>query len=333
MKLMPFMKAMNGVHVAGMDLNLLLVLEDLLRTCSVTRTAKRLGRTQSAVSHALRRLRSTFGDPLFVRVGAVLQPTARARELAEPLHEWVYGAHRLMGTRGAFEPARLRRRFTLAASDFAQVVLFPRLLARLAEEAPGVDLRVVFVGDGVDRAVQSGEVDLALGAGFQPLAGLLRQTLFEERNVCLARKDHPRVKGRLTLEDFVREPHADISPRGRPSTFVDEALAKLGRERRVVLSVPHFVTAPLLVARSDLLLVAPARVAAALAGVADLQVLEPPLPLPGFLFLQVYAEAHRADPAHAWLRALIAEVCAAEAAPALSSAGPRRGPARRGRSA
>lgn len=287
------------------------------------------------MSHALRRLRALFADPLFVRVGAVLRPTSRARELAEPLHEWVYGAQRLVGTRGAFEPARLRRRFTVAASDFAQVVILPRLLARLAREAPGVELHVVFVGAGVDLAVQSGEVDLALGAGFQPLSGLLRQTLFEERNVCLVRKGHPRVKGRLTLEDFVREPHADISPRGRPSTFVDDALAKLGQSRRVVLRLPHFVTAPLLVASSDLLLVAPARVAGALAPCVDLQVLEPPLPLPGFLVLQVYAEAHRADPAHAWLRACIAQECAPGGAlappPRPASRPSRRGPPSRGR--
>jgi DNA-binding transcriptional LysR family regulator len=311
MKLMAFMETMKELHISQVDLNLLVILEDLLRTSSVTQTAKRLGRTQSAVSHALRRLRGVFGDPLFVRVGAVLTPTARARELAEPLHELMHGAQRLLGSRGAFEPARLRRRFTVAASDFAEIVVLPGLLPRLAREAPGVELHVVFVGAQVDRLVQEGEVDLALGAGFQPLSGLLRQSLFEERNVCLVRQGHPRVKGKLTLEAFVREEHAVIAPRGLASHFVDEALAKQGLERRVVLRVPHFVTAPLLVASSDLLLVAPARVAEALAKLAPLRVLEPPLPLPGFTFIQVYAEANRGDPAHTWLRGLIAEVCAA----------------------
>jgi DNA-binding transcriptional LysR family regulator len=310
MKLMCFIAGMNETHLSQLDLNLLLVLEDLLRTASVTQTAKRLGRTQSAVSHALRRLRSVFGDPLFVRVGAVLTPTSRARELAEPLHELVNGAQRILGARGPFEPARLRRRFTVAASDFAEIVVLPKLLARLEREAPGVELNVVFVGSQVDRLVQSGEVDLALGAGFQPLAGLLQQTLFAERNVCLVRQGHPRVRGRLGLEAFTREAHAVIAPRGPTTDFVDEALARLGRQRRVVLRVPHFVTAPLLVASSELLLVAPERVARALAAIAPLRVLEPPLELPSFLFLQVYAEANRTDPAHVWLRGLIAEECA-----------------------
>ncbi len=312
MKLMVFMKLMNGVHLADLDLNLLLVLEDLLRTSSVTQTAKRLGRTQSAVSHALRRLRSVFADPLFVRVGAVLTPTARARELAEPLHALMHSAQRILGSRGPFEPARLQRRFTLAASDFAEIVVLPRLLPRLAREAPGVELNVVFVGGQVDRLVQSGEVDLALGGGFQPLSGLLQQPLYEEHNVCLVRRNHPRVRGRLTLEAFTREDHLVIAPRGAATNFVDEALTRLGRQRRVVARVPHFVTAPLLVASSDLLLVAPARVAETLARIAPLQVLKPPLELPSFFFLQVYAEANRADPAHAWLRGCIAQACARE---------------------
>jgi DNA-binding transcriptional LysR family regulator len=311
MKLMAFMNAMNEIHLAGLDLNLLLVLDDLLRTSSVTQTAKRLGRTQSAVSHALRRLRSLFGDPLFVRVGAVLTPTARARELAAPLHAMMHDAQRILGARGPFEPARLQRRFTIAASDFAELVILPGLLARLRREAPGVELNVVFVGGQVDRLVQSGELDLALGAGFQSLSGLLRQTLYEERNVCVVRQDHPRIRSRLTLESFAREEHLAIAPRGAGRSFVDEALARMGLQRRVVLSVPHFVTAPLLVASSDLLLVVPARVAEILAAAVPLRILEPPLELPTFFFLQVYAEAHRSDPAHAWLRGCITEACAA----------------------
>lgn len=128
--------------------------------------------------------------------------------------------------------------------------------------------------------------------------------------MCLVRSDHPRVRGRLSLESFTSEDHLVIAPRGAAPNFVDEALARLGRQRRVVLRVPHFVTAPLLVASSDLLLVAPARVAEALSTIVPLRVLKPPLELPSFFFLQVYAEANRVDPAHAWLRGCIAQACA-----------------------
>ena len=296
---------MTTTQLSEVDLNLLVVLESLLQTCSVTVTARQLGRTQSGVSHALRRLRELFGDELFVRVGANLVPTARAQELAAPLKELVRDTQRLLGSRGTFEPQRLQRTFTIATSDLGEIVVLPRLLTLLAQQAPGVTLNVLFVGGQVDGMVQSGQVDLAWGASFQPLAGLMAQTLFEERNVCVVRKGHPRLDRKLTLEDFVREPQVAVSPRGLVRDIVDEALERQGHQRRVVLRLPHFVTAPLVVAASDLLLVAPSRVAVALAAVAPLQILEPPLPLPNFSFTQAYGEMHRKDPAHQWLRAQV----------------------------
>ncbi len=130
---------------------------------------------------------------------------------------------------------------------------------------------------------------------------------------------------KLTLEDFVREPHVTVSPRGLVRDVVDEALERLGHQRRVVLRLPHFVTAPLVVASSDLLLVAPSRVAVALAAVAPLHILEPPLPLPEFSFIQAYGEMHRKDPAHQWLRAQVVASCAVEPHRESRSLGAERG--------
>jgi len=306
---------MTTTQLSEVDLNLLVALESLLQTCSVTETARQLGRTQSGVSHALRRLRELFGDELLVRVGGALVPTARAQELAGPLRDLMRDTQRLLGSRGPFEPQRLQRTFTIAASDLGEIVVLPRLLPLLAQQAPGVVINVVFVGSQIDGLVQSGQVDLAWGANFQALSGIMAQPLFEERNVCVVRKGHPRLAKKLTLEDFVREPHVAVSPRGMVRDIVDEALERLGHQRRVVLRLPHFVTAPLVVASSDLLLVAPSRVALALAAVAPLQILEPPLPLPHFSFTQAYGEMHRKDPAHQWLRAQVVAACAVEPHP------------------
>lgn len=306
------MGGMKTTRLSEVDLNLLVVLESLLRTCSVTETARQLGRTQSGVSHALRRLRELFDDELFVRVGGVLAPTARAQQLAGPLRDLTRDTQRLLGSRGTFEPGRLRRTFTVASSDLGEVVVLPRLLKRLAQQAPGVVLNVTFVGGQVDDLVHAGKVDLAWGVGFQPLAGLMAQTLFEERNVCVVRQGHPRVDAALTLEDFVREHHVAVSPRGKGRDIVDDALEERGHQRQVVLRLQHFVTAPLVVASTDLLLVAPSRVAQALAAVAPLRILEPPLPLPTFSFAQAFGEMHREDPAHQWLRAQVVAACALE---------------------
>jgi DNA-binding transcriptional LysR family regulator len=308
---------MNAVHLARIDLNLLVVLHELLRARSTTEVARRLGRTQSAISHALARLRDTFHDPLFVRAGARLTPTARAEELAGPLAQLMASTDALLrDTSDTFDPARVERTFSIGTTDFSEILLLPALLPRLRREAPGIDLRTVFLGAELDRAIQTREIDLAIGALFRDLTGLLEQTLYEDRLVCVVRRGHPKARRRFDLETFVALDHALVAPRGLPGSTVDAALAPLGLRRRVVLTLPHFAAAALVVAETDLVLTVPERFARWMAARAPLTVFDPPLALPGFRFSMLFSSTVRDDPAHAWMRRVIAESFRSKTAPA-----------------
>ncbi len=301
---------MKTGHVSPeLDLNLLVVLDALLEHGSTVEAARRLGRTQSAVSHALRRLRERFGDPLFVRVGRALAPTARAEALRAPLRAVLEGAAALHGASAPLDPASLERVFRLVVTDWAEHVLLPPLLARLAREAPGVALELSFVGDVVEDVIQRGRADLALGTGFRELDGVMAQALFEERFVCVCRHDPPRVGRRLTRARYLAERHVVVAPRGLPGSRVDDRLAPSER-RRVVLRTPHFATAAAVVARTELLVTLPETFARAVAPSLRLDLHALPIELPRFAMQQIFPATLRHDPAHAWLRQRIFEVAA-----------------------
>ncbi len=308
-QLMALMHVMNAIH--ELDWNLWLVLHELLETGNVTAAARKLGRTQSAVSHSLASLRELFGDPLFIRIGARFEPTPRAKALAGPVRELMQGAARVLTPPPEFSPATLKRVFRLLLSDYIQVVLLPGLLKRLATEAPGVVLDVHFRSDSVapfnfDR-VASGETELSVSPMAEGPAGIVRQKLFDDHNVCVLREGHPALK-RFTAERFAALPHLQISARALGPDFVDQALQKRKLTRRVVLRVPHFATAPYLVANGDAVAVVPQRIAAAWRKGSGVTFVEAPLPLPSFTMAQYFPEVLRNDPAHSWLRRVVREV-------------------------
>lgn len=319
---------MNGVHALGgsdgvkmslanVDLNLLFVLNALLGTRNVTRAARDLGLTQSAVSHALKRLRATFGDELLVRVPGGMAPTARAAALAEPLRQALMTLSDVVASPQAFNPGTAQRMFRVMAADFAQFVLLPELLGTLAREAPGVDIWVVTGGmDDPDQALLAGEVDLVIGVPGRGrrLAGVQQRRLFAERFVCLARAGHPEIQGELTLEQYVALPHAFVAPRGRAGGIVDEVLAERGLARRVALAVPNFLVVPHVIVASDLIVTLGSRLAYAFAKTWQLQVLEPPIPVPGFHVTLSWHERWQGDPGHTWIRSQITAGAAAATA-------------------
>jgi DNA-binding transcriptional LysR family regulator len=300
---------MNDVHVEAFDLNLLLAFDALWTERHVTRAAKRVGLTQSAMSHALRRLRAQLEDPLFQATPRGLQPTARAHALAPPLAEALALVRRAVTTPAPFSPAALKRTFTLGTTDYGDLVLLPRLMARLAREAPGVQL---VTRPGSDEApLLAGEHDLNFGVAAPESADVRSEKLFDDGFVSLLRAQHPLAKQRLTLERFVALGHVLISPTGRGEAAVDVALRRLGRTRHIALRVPHFLSAPLVVAESDLIVTLPARVAEALAAPDRLILRRPPLEVPGFMVSLFWHARNDDDAAHRWLRALVADVARA----------------------
>lgn len=303
-----------AVNLAGLDLNLLVVLDALLRERHVTRAATALGMSQSAASHALARLRDQLGDPLLVRDRRGLVPTPRAETLAGPLAAALAGLRQALAQPMPFEPATSCLRFTVATADYGQFVVLPRILERLGREAPGVDLTVRdYGGQSFADLIASGECDLAIGPrdarakAPKPAspAGVHERRLFRERFVCMARRGHPAIGKALDLATFVALPHAFIAPRGTPGGIVDDVLAERGLTRRVALMVQHFLVAPWAIASSDLVITLSERLARAFVEVLPLTIYEPPIALPRFSMQLMWHERTHRDAAHKWLRALI----------------------------
>jgi len=292
---------MTGRALADVDLNLLVAFDALLREGSVTRAAARVGVTQSAMSHTLNRLRAEFDDALLVRRGACLTPTALAEKLEPELTAALAAIERVFDARVEFDPARAVRRFTLLASDYAQVVILPPLLARLASTAPGVDLVVRAVRE-PERELASRDVALMIGPARKEMPTLKRRVLFSDRLVVMARREHPSLRGELSLERYLAAQHVLVSPRGLRGGIVDDALRAAGTERRVVLEAPHFLVAPLVVAQSDLLATLPERLARRVATRFDLAIAALPLAVAPIEFVQLWHERDHDDAGHAWLR-------------------------------
>jgi DNA-binding transcriptional LysR family regulator len=290
---------MKEFHPSAVDLNLLLLLHELLRTPSTVLVARRLGCTQSAVSHGLGRLRDALGDPLLVRSGRALTPTSRAEELRAPLAAWLRGTEQLLARSAPLEPSRLRRTFRVSTTDGAEALLLPGVMARLTQEAPGVALEVSHQADHVDRLVQSGDLDLALGFFMRELDGVLSTTLFEDELVTVAPSSW---KGGCSLDSFLARPHVVVSPRALPGGIVDEALARLGQKRQVAARTPSFLAA-LEFAAAGLWLTMPRRFVPAARG---FRLLRPPVELPAILFRMIFPALLQEDPAHRWFRGLVA---------------------------
>ena len=303
---------MNELHLASLDLNLVVALDALLEERSVTRAAERIGVTQSAMSHALARLRVVTGDQLLVRGSGAMVATPRAEQLAPPVRRALDELGRALRSPSAFAPKTARLRVRIGTSDYNELVLLPRVVQRLEREAPGIDLRLVPFAEDAPAVLGSGELDLVI-APLRPrdeAAGVFARKLLDETFVCVVRRGHPLADRRLTLARYAAAAHALVSPRGKEGSFADDALVEVGLSRRVVVTVPHFLVAPHIVASSDLLLTLPARVAAALAEPLGLVVLKlpPELRMPGFTMSALWHERTQSDAAQRWVRELFAEV-------------------------
>ncbi|HTU62367.1 MAG TPA: LysR family transcriptional regulator [Polyangiales bacterium] len=309
-------------ELAAIDLNLLVAFDALARELSVTQAARRIGVTQSAVSHALRRLRGLLGDELFVRGQRGMMLTPRAEALVVPLRSGLVTLGRALKQPQEFEPASARRAFRIATPDLFDVLVIPHLLERIRKLAPGVDLSIVPVDQrNLEHRLETGEVDLAVvprfdtdGPGQGPLtaAGLVRSAIFRDEFVCMLRTDHPALRGRskkptLTLESYAELSHLLVAPRGEGRGYIDEALAKHGLERRIALRVPHFYSAFVIVEKSDLVLTAPSGLARVDGATRAVRTLPPPLELPTHTVNLVWHERFSKDPGQRWLREQLTE--------------------------
>ncbi|WP_410018740.1 MULTISPECIES: LysR family transcriptional regulator [unclassified Pseudomonas] len=292
------MHVMNDLR--RVDLNLLVVLDALLSEQHVTRAAERLHLSQPAVSHALARLRDLLADPLLVRLGGGLVPTARALELASPLAEALAQVQSLLAP-APFDPASTKRTFRLAMSDYGAALLLPGLVRRLREQAPGIGLSISHASrEGMVEGVINGELDLAAGV-FPDLPAELRSSpLFDEHYVCLLDRDSLPEDGVLDLPTYLARPHVLLEMRGSGTPEIERALTAIRERRHVAISLPHWGVAPQLIQGTDLILTVSSR---GLLGTdpQHLRILPPPFHIPTFKFELAWHTRRGADSALQWL--------------------------------
>ncbi len=288
------------------ELEILRCFIHLHRERHLTRAARHAGLSQPAMSRALGRMRDVFGDRLFVRTPRGMLPTPRAEALAPEVAAVLAAADALVQP-ASFDPARLERTFAIATPDMLEADLVPRLIETLAREAPGVTIATRPATPPSSDALASGRIDLLVGVRASVPNDAVAARLFDDGFLCAVRRRHPRVGKRLTLARFLELPHLQIAPRGDPGGVVDSALDALGMSRRIVARTHGFLSAPAIVASSDLILTAPTRVLRPLAGPFRLRLLAPPLELPRFTIWQAWHPRVHDDPAHAWFRGKIAE--------------------------
>jgi DNA-binding transcriptional LysR family regulator len=288
------------VNLSSIDLNLFLVLHAVLTERSATRAAARLNVTQSAISNSLSRLRRLLGDPLVVRHGRGLVPTPRAEEL-EPLLREATERLALVIDRRGFVPAETNRTFTIALSDNYQACDVPGIARAFAARMPRATLRVVSADYlAASDGLASGDIDLAFSPKQAVPPGMRSAPLFEEQAALIVRRDHPRVRTRMTRELFNELPHVDVHVvLGRPGT--GHRVAQRGWERahlrrRVVLTVPYFIIAAMAAAETDCVAAIPDRMADLCLRLLPLKRVRATFPLPGMNMVMVWHERTNSDP-------------------------------------
>lgn len=304
------------MQLRGVDTNLIIALRALLVHQNVTRAAKEVGLGQSSMSHALARLRAHFDDPLLVPAGRRLVLTERAKALVEPVAEAVSRLEGVFARAEPFDPRTSKRTFRIAATDNVELYLLPRLAVLLQKSAPGVDVRVTALPEDWVMALQRGDIDLKLGRKYVVPDSLESQELSQEAFCCVVRRGHA-APAKPTVREYAELEHLLITPtpvpRARRFGPIDEALAKHGLRRRVVMTVPHFLVAPFVVASSDLVLTAPVRLVAPFTELLRLRRFALPFQLSGYQLSQVWASRSSDDEAHRWLRGVVASILATPA--------------------
>ena len=296
------------------DLNLLVAFEALITEEQVTRAARRLHITQPALSGALARLRTVFGDQLFVKDGKSMRPTLRARELEGPIREALAKVRQAIG-RPAFKPESSAITVRIATSDDLEVTLISKVLQRVRAAAPCMRLairRVNGVFELPADELASGALDLAIGpfpqGAHQPGGVVVSAPLYDDQLVCLVREDHPTIKRTLSQAQFLDAYHVVVYYPEGGHGIVDQLLMQRGgRRRKIAMSVPHFITAAFAVGQSDLLASVNSRIAESLRRDAGFHVLKFPFESPKMNYGMYWHGRQTTDPAHTWLREVIIE--------------------------
>ncbi len=304
--------AMHTINLRKLDLNLLLILQILLEEHSVSRAAARLGLTQSAMSHALSRLRRTFDDVLLVRRGHTMIPTPRAEELAGPLRQ-VLGAIDQMVGPDAFDPHRAHGTIRIATADYGLAVLLPSVLRNLNQQAPHLNIECEDWSEHTLEHLKTGFLDFAWG-GQETFPGMEVMPLFEECFYGVVSSQHPLAGQEVGLKEYLAFPHALVDIIDSRMTGIDRLLEKDGYKRRILLKIPHFLAAPFVINNSDLIATLPGRIADRFTGDTGIPLAKfvAPVDAGEFPYCLIWHDRRTEDPLHRWVRQLMRESARAE---------------------
>jgi len=307
------------MQTGRIDLNLLEYLDVLLRERNVTRAASHLGLSQPAMSNGLRRLRVLFNDPLLIRTSEGMTPTERANELQPIIRDVLSKVDRAVQLQTAFEAKTAERVFRIMASDYAESTLFPSLLHRLREEAPGVSLDIMTPSDVSFLDVEQGKVDMVINRFDSIPQSFHEKKIWKDGFACLFSADNP-IRDNFTLDSYLQAQHVWVSKTGmgvgvgiNPDDvqrlgWVDEALNRLDKKRHITVFTRHYQAAMLLAEQKDLIVTLPSKAARLQQQNPRLILREPPFEIPPIDLKMAWSPLLQNNPAHQWMRRLIVEV-------------------------
>ena len=307
------------MHNGRIDLNLLEYLDVLLRERNVTKAASHLGLSQPAMSNGLGRLRVMFDDPLLVRTSDGMTPTERALELQPVIREVLARVDKAVQPQAAFDAATAERFFRIMATDYAESTIFPPILHRLREAAPGITLDIMTPSDVSFLDVEQGKVDMVINRFDSIPQSFHQKTIWEDDFACLFSVDNP-IRSNFTLDSYLQAQHVWVSKTGmgvgvgmNPDDvqrlgWVDEALNRIDKQRRISVFTRHYQAAMLMAEQNDLIATVPAKAAKLQAHNPRVVVEKPPFEIPPIELKMAWSPLLQNNPAHQWMRRLIVEV-------------------------
>lgn len=307
------MSLITDMNYERIDLNLLVVFEAVMTELSVTRAAEQLCMTQPAVSNALKRLRRILNDELFIKVPSGVSPTPKAVEIWLPLRDALAQIRQTL-QQLSFEPAKSALTFTFVVTDYIATstvsFILPLMLRRLEQSAPNINLRFfTSTNTNASALLERGEADMAIGVFPNPGTRFRICTLLTEQYECVMRSGHPLTSGKITLKKFIQAKHLLVSLTGEPIDFVDRLLEEKGLKRRIALRIAQFALAPVCIVNSDLIGTLASRIVCN-SGLKDkLHVAPLPIEVEPKPIRVMWHERNQQNPAHAWLRSLLIEMC------------------------
>lgn len=296
------------IDIAHIDLNLLVIFHEMYQLRNVSQVAKRLGLSQPTVSNALSRLRKTCDDDLFVRTGQGMQPTPYGQQISEPIAHALLSLTQALNQEDRFNPETSKRHFVIAMTDVGEIHFMPALVDLCRRTAPHIGISSVRAS-AVDwqQGMETGQIDLAIGAFANVAESLYHRKLFSQNYVVMFRKGHRFGDGGADLKEFIAATHLLVTSRDSPYDQINARLEKLGISGAVNFQVPHFTAVPYILSTTDMVVIVPKKLAEQTCVPFALDFIEPPLRLPMLHTNILWHRRYNQDKGNQWLRGLIAE--------------------------